>query len=95
MRVDRSTALKSLRKKGFRSEKSRDHIYFYHEVDGQETGPFTKISHSRKKRDIWGDLLRSMRKQLRLDTIRQVVDLLNCPMDGSEFNSIMKEKGVF
>ena len=95
MKVDRLEAIRSLRQKGFREDKTRDHIYFYHEYNGKETGPCTKISHSRRVRDISGDLLLSMRKQLRLDTNRDAVDLLSCPMDGDEFNSKMKAKGIF
>lgn len=95
MKVDRTEAIRSLRQKGFRKDETRDHIYFYHEYNGKETGPWTKISHSRMVRDISGDLLLSMRKQLRLDTNREAADLLSCPMDGDAFNSIMKAKGVF
>jgi len=95
MKVDRSEAIKSLSQKGFREERSRDHIYFHHEFRGQVTGPWTKVSHSRKKKDISGDLLSCMRKQLRLDTNRDTADLLSCPMDGDTFNTIMKAKGIF
>ena len=95
MRVDRSKAIRSLCQKGFRKDESRDHLYFYHEFKGKETGSWTKISHSGKRRDIAGDLLVCMRKQLRLDNTAQAVDLLKCPMDGDLFNSVLKRKGVF
>lgn len=99
MKVDRSQVIKSLPKKGFRKEtkKSRthkEHIYFYHELDGKETGAYTYISHSAQKKDISNDLLLSMRKQLRLDTNRQAADLLSCPMDGDEYCEIIRSKGI-
>lgn len=95
MKADRSKAERSLSSKGFYKDKSRDHIYYYHEFNGQRTGPWTKVSHSKKVRVLSGDLLSCMRKQLRLDTNMQTANLLNCPMDKDEFNSIMKSKGVF
>ena len=35
-----------------------------------------------------------MKKQLRLDTISQVVDLFKCPMTEKDFNQILKEKDL-
>lgn len=95
MTVDRSKAISSLQQKGFRRKKARHHIYFHHEFEGKETGPYTCVSHSKQKKDISGYLLLSMRRQLRLDSISQAVDLLECPMDGETYNSIIREKGVF
>ena len=33
-----------------------------------------------------------MKKQLKLDTINQVVDLFECPMSEEEYNQILKDK---
>ncbi len=95
MKVDRSKAIRSLQQKGFRKESSTHHIYFHHEFKGKETGPYTYVSHSKQKKDISENLLLSMRKQLRLNSISQIVALLECPMDGDTYNSIIREKGVF
>jgi len=95
MTVNRSKAIKSLQQKGFRKENSTHHIYFHHEFEGKETGAYTYFSHSKQKKDISGYLLRSMRKQLRLDSISQAVALLECPMDEETYNSIVREKGDF
>ena len=89
MKTDRTKLERNLPKKGFRKEKSERHIYFYHEFEGKETGISTHISHSRKLKDISGDLLTCMRKQLRLNSNRQVVNLVNCPMDKKAYNSIV------
>lgn len=95
MKVTRIEIEKNLPKKGFRKDSSRHHIYFYHEYKGQETGAYTFISHSVKQKDVKGDLLLSMRKQLRLDTAREAADLMKCPMDGKKFNRILEKKEVF
>ncbi|MDL2122095.1 MAG: hypothetical protein LWX51_03210 [Deltaproteobacteria bacterium] len=95
MKVDRSEISKNLPKKGFRKEPSGHHIYFYHEYNGLETGVCTYISHSAKQKDVSGDLLLSMRKQLRLESIKEAVDLIKCPIDKEEFNRILIERKVF
>ena len=93
--VARVRAERSLVQKGFSKEKSGHHIYFYHEYNGLKTGVSTYISHSRKVKDISGDLLASIRKQLRLNKTKEAVDLLNCPMDRHIYNEILIEKGIF
>jgi hypothetical protein len=95
MKIARMEIEKNLPKKGFRKDRSGHHIYFYHEYEGRETGAYTFISHSAKQKDVKGDLLLSMRKQLRLDTTRDAADLMKCPMDGKRFNRILEEKEVF
>ncbi len=94
MKVDRAEVNKNLPKKGFRQETSGHHIYFYHEYEGQETGVYTYISHAVKQKDISGDLLLSMRKQLRLESIKEAVDLIVCPMDKEAFNQTLIKNGV-
>ena len=95
MKVDRSKVERNLPKKGFRSDRSKHHIYFFHEYKGKETGPKTRISHSPKFKDIYDDVLTSMRKQLRLDTKKETVDLINCPMEREDYNRILIQKNVF
>ena len=94
MKVTRAAISRNLLKKGFRKE-SGHHIYFYHEYKGMETGAYTYISHSAKQKDVSGDLLLSVRKQLKLETAREAVDLINCPIDKEEFNRILIEREVF
>ncbi len=94
MQIDRKTIESSLKKKGF-VEVGGDHKYFYHEVDGKRTGPYTFTSRGSSYK-IYGDvLLKRMRLQLRLDSMMQVRRLLECPMDGEEYNAILRQKGVF
>ncbi|MBE9570179.1 MAG: hypothetical protein IMF11_06115 [Proteobacteria bacterium] len=95
MKVDRTEVNKNLPKKGFRKEPSGHHIYFYHEYGGRETGAYTYISHSAKQKDISGDLLLRMRKQLRLETTKEAVDLIACPIEKEDFIRLLMERGVF
>lgn len=95
MKVDRRDLERNLPRKGFRKDDSGDHVFFYHEYEGRQTGPWTKVSHTQKMRDITGDLLNAVKRQLRLDTNRQVKDLCECPIDGDEYNRILIAKGVF
>ena len=74
-------------------DKSRHHIYFIHEYNGNKTGVATFISHSKKLKDISGSLLNSIKSQLMLNSIKDTVDFLNCPMDEKAYNKILFEKG--
>lgn len=94
MQIDRKTIESSLKKKGF-VEEGRDHRYFYHEVDGKRTGPYTFTSRGSSYKTYGDTLLKRMRFQLRLDSMVQVRRLLECPMDGEEYNSILRRKGIF
>ena len=93
MKVDRSDIEKNLPRKGFYQKRSGDHIYFYHTYKGRETGIKTKLSHSKKVKDIADDLLTKMRKQLWLDINKQFVELVECPMSKAEYNSFLNQKG--
>jgi hypothetical protein len=94
MKVDRKTAEKSLKKKGFRRSRKDSHILFYHEYNGKETGIKTYFSHSKNYKDIGPDNMESMRRQLRLRTRKETEDLLNCPMTGEDYNGILHQTGV-
>jgi len=95
MKISRAEIRKNLPQKGFKKKTSGHHIYFHHEYNGVETGVKTYISHSAKQRDIAGDLLSSMRKQLRLDSMKETVALIKCPMDKKEYEKILIEREVF
>ena len=94
MRIDRKNLESNLPKKGFVKEKQHHHIYFHHMVDGKPTGAYTLISHTKKFQDITGDLIKKIRKQLKLDTSKQLEELVNCPMTGDDYLSHLRSKGV-
>ena len=91
MPLNRRDIIKVLPKKGFTKE-VRHHIYFHHRIGGKETGLFTKVSHSGK--EISDSLITPIRKQLKLDTNRQVRDLKECPMSGDDYIKILEDKGI-
>ena len=93
MQIDRKEIESSLVAKGFVKEDSH-HRYFYHEVKGKRTGISTHTSHGSDYKTYGDNLLRLIKKQLRLDTLRQVADLFKCPMTGVDYNGILKEKGL-
>ncbi len=76
-------------------EEGGDHKYFYHEVDGRRTGAYSFTSRGSGYKTYGNALLKRMRFQLRLDTINQLTRLLECPMDGDEYNEILQGKGIF
>ena len=93
MPIERDIIESSLITKGFTKDVSGDHRYFHHEIEGKKTGISTYTSHGSGKYKTYGDdLLRLMKKQLRLDSMRQVKDLLECPMKKNEYILILKEK---
>ena len=83
-------ARKSLIDKGFRGVE-RDHsLYIYYNKDGQKTQAYTFFSKGGKKaKEIDNALLGRMKQQLRLQTIRQASDLLECPMGRDEFEEAL------
>ncbi len=95
MPVDRKDMEASLQAKGFERDPQGHHIFFRHRHNGKLTGIFTKISHTRKMRDISGDLLTQIRRQLRLDRTQEARDLLECPMTEEEYNLHLTKKGLF
>lgn len=94
MNIKRTLIESSLRKKGF-IEEGGDHKYFYHEIDGKRTSAYTKVSRGTGYKDYSINLLKTMKIQLRLDTLEQLRRLLECPMDANEYNDILKKKKVF
>jgi hypothetical protein len=95
MQVDRDDIEASLLKKGFvRDDRKKDHRYFYHELEGRRTGPYAYTSHGSRYK-VYGDsLLNTLRFQLRLQTARQVVDLVKCPMSREEYEQLLRNRGL-
>ena len=91
MQIDRGEIESSLVIKGFVREDSH-HRYFYHEVKGMRTGISTHTSHGSHFKTYGDNLLKQMKRQLRLDTLNQACDLFKCPMTGEGYNNILKEK---
>ena len=93
MVLDKTKIEKSLRKKGFVKEETH-HTYFYHEIEGKRTGVYTYTSHGSSHKNYGDNLLAAMKKQLQLDTKKQLEDLVNCPLSQKAYNKILRKKGV-
>ena len=93
LQIDRNEIESSLIAKGFVRDDTH-HRYFYHEVKGKRTGLHTYTSHGSDYKTYGDNLLKLMKKQLRLDTLSQVADLFKCPMTGDDYNEIIKRKGL-
>ena len=93
MQVERRIIESNLPAKGF-VEDNTHHKYFYHEYKGLRTGAYTYTSHGSKYKTYGISLLKRMKKELRLDTIKQVSDLFECPITGDDYNKILIDKGM-
>lgn len=92
MKVGIKVIKKNLPKKGFQKETSH-HIYYHHEYNGRKTGAYTYISHGASHKEVDGDILTKMRKQLKLQTNRQAANLFECPLDGNDYNQLLIQSG--
>jgi hypothetical protein len=82
---------KALRKKGFFLEE-RDHYYYNFYYNGKKTNIWTKLSRGTKYEDYSIRLLGEIKKELRLDSLKQLEDLLRCPMEQEHYEKHLKGK---
>ena len=95
MQLDRRAIESSLARKGFAEDRTRDHRYFHHEYGGKRTAIYTYTSHGSAKYKTYADpLLNRMKKELKLDSVAQLADLVNCPMSRDGYNEHLKGKGL-
>ncbi len=94
MQLDRRVIVSNLPKKGFVQD-NNDHSYFYHEYQGKRTGAYTYTSYGTKYKTYGPGLIDAMKKELKLDTAKQVRDLVQCPMSAEDYNQCLIQKGVF
>ncbi len=92
MPIKSDKAKRSLVKKGYKKSDTHHRYYRYHHNDVL-TESYTLFSHG-SSYDISNELLSKMRIQLRMDTIQQVRDLLNCPMKEEDLINILRNNGV-
>lgn len=92
MPVKRKTIEGNLPKKGFIREDTH-HRYFYHEYNGKRTGAYTYTSHGTKYTEYGVGLLKRMKNELKLNNIKQVIDLCECPIDAEQYNDILRNSG--
>lgn len=83
----------SLQDKGFQKYEKRDQRFYYFFYKGKKTRVRTKISTGIKYKDYGVDLLKMIKRQLWLDQLKEVKDLLICPMDEGQYIKILLNKG--
>ncbi len=94
MPINRRKMESSLQAKGFERDPQGSHVFFRHQHEGRYTGIYTMVSHTRRMRDISGDLLTLIRKQLKLDRSQEVKNLLECPMTQEDYVQILEKKDL-
>jgi len=77
--------------KGFHEEKGR-HRKFTLYYQGKRTHIRTMLSHGSK--EIVGDLLSAIKRQLRFDNLKQLQDFINCPMEYDDYITHLQNKGI-
>lgn len=76
--------LRSLRKKGF-VEDAAHHKYLYFYYQGRQTQFYTLVSHGSGSEDVGPEIVRKMKRQLGLDSHRQVEQLIECTMSEADY----------
>lgn len=93
MQLDRRRIESALSSKGFVADRAGDHRFFHHECEGKRTGISTRTSHGSSYKTYGDTLLSAMRKQLELDSVAQLADLVDCPMSQDAYNQHLRDKG--
>ena len=83
----------SLLAKGFIEEEKRGHKQLRLYIDGKKTGISTSISRGTKRKIYEVGLLKYMAKGLRLDLLRQLLNLIECPMSHTQYVTYLRQKG--
>jgi hypothetical protein len=85
--------IRNLGGKGFVSKRSGHHIYLYLYHNGKKTHLYTYVSHGKEAEQVGNDNQHAMKRQLGLDTMRQVRDLVNCPMTQPQYVQTLVQAG--
>jgi len=82
----------NLLKKGFIEVQETKHIAYEFTPDGTMTNIRTFTS--RNNQDLNDLLLSDMKKQLKLDKMRDFIDLIDCPLSKEDYIKILKAKNL-
>lgn len=86
----RAQVIAALKSKSFEVRQG-GHTKFFLLVDGGKTPINTFISHSDRKVD--SARLRQLATELRLD-VKELLDLIDCPLSGEAYVALLKQRGV-
>ena len=73
-------------------ERKGHHIFYEIYYKGKRIGK-TYCSHGSGGKEISKKVLSKIKRQLNLDTLKQLYDLKNCPMRAEDYFILLKEKG--
>jgi len=82
----------ALKKKGFKEDSARDHIFYYLYNNGKRTQVYTKISHGAK--EISDVNLGKMKRQMRFRNRKDFDDYIKCNLSEDEYKRLLKEENV-
>lgn len=89
----KSGVIRKIRKKFEIKERKGAHIYYeiwYRGIKVKET----YHSHGSGGKEISDDILQKIKRQLNLNSIKQLYDLKNCPMSDEDYFNLLKQKNV-
>ncbi|MBI5023678.1 MAG: type II toxin-antitoxin system HicA family toxin [Candidatus Omnitrophica bacterium] len=94
--IPKKDFIKGLQDKGFEYSPSgrQPHEKLRLIVDGKKTGISVPISRGSKIKEYGSDLINLVKRELRLDTNKQVVDLIECPLSYDDYVNHLKDRGV-
>lgn len=89
-------ATKALKNKGYKPDnenKDDGHRYFYLHIDGNQTEIYTYFSHRNSGGDVQINEIRGMKNQMKLRSIQQVYDFIDCSLTGEVYLNQLREDG--
>lgn len=82
---------KSLKKKGFKEESDKDHVYYWYYNDDKVTKIKTKVSHNAQ--DISDPLISLMARQLHLSNT-EFKNLIQCTLSKEQYREVLFSKAI-
>lgn len=94
--IPRRIIEKSLSQKGFvRKKKKKDHRWYIFHYGGKSFPNIcAQISHGSGYKDYGPELIGKMKKLLRLNSITEVCNLLECPMTQESYEQKLRDNGL-
>ncbi|GBF52059.1 hypothetical protein LPTSP4_35970 [Leptospira ryugenii] len=86
--IERDKIESSLIKKGFKLIESH-HRFYYFEHNGILTSIRTKISTGSSYKTYNDSLIAQLKKQLKFNTKKELLDFINCPMTAEEYKELL------
>lgn len=93
--MDKKKLESALKRKGFSEDTDSDHRWYHFHYKGRDTGIKTKTSHgSSKYKVLSAPLQKKVKDQLKLDTSKQLKDLIDCPFTEKDYINHLIQKNL-